>query len=420
MPPETTLTPAIAGVPVIVALGECPVILNETGRFGNMKSFEIFKSGKFTAKGGQQVDFSDADLSAIAAAYDPAVHEAPLVVGHPATDAPAYGWVRDLAFADGALVATPSDVDAAFSEMVLKGLFKKRSAAFYPPAHPSNPKPGNWSLKHVGFLGAEAPAVKGLKPVAFSGGDEGTVILEFSDRDELWSLASAFRSMAAMARGFREFLIAEKGQEEADRLASNWQIDELVGQSERISEKARDASPSFSEPTPEASVKTQQEIDTAAAALATRETALATREAELAARDAQFSEAARVTRHTENERVIDTLIAEGRFAPGMKPATLDFMDSLEAVTTIEFSEGAAKVKKTPAAFFAELLQTSGKVINFAEVSAAETTQAGALEFAAPDGAVVDEAQLQLHRKAEAYQASHPNTDYMAAVRAVSR
>ncbi|OYW21050.1 MAG: hypothetical protein B7Z43_11640, partial [Sphingomonas sp. 12-62-6] len=46
---------------------------------------------------------AEADLAATAAAYDPAKFEAPIVVGHPALDAPAYGWVRGLAFAEGTL-----------------------------------------------------------------------------------------------------------------------------------------------------------------------------------------------------------------------------------------------------------------------------------------------------------------------------
>ena len=80
-----------------------------------MKPFELFKAGKHTASGGASLSFSAEDLQAAVAAYDPAVHEAPIVVGHPKDNAPAYGWVKSLAFADGGLEAEPDQVDPAFA-----------------------------------------------------------------------------------------------------------------------------------------------------------------------------------------------------------------------------------------------------------------------------------------------------------------
>jgi glycerophosphoryl diester phosphodiesterase len=46
-------------------------------------------------------------VAACAAAYDPARHEAPIVIGHPATDDPAWGWIKSLTFSDGVLIAEP-------------------------------------------------------------------------------------------------------------------------------------------------------------------------------------------------------------------------------------------------------------------------------------------------------------------------
>lgn len=145
------------------------------------KPLQIFKPGRHAAMSGAVLDFSAGDLAASAAAYDPALSEAPIVVGHPATDLPAYGWVKSLAFADGGLEAEPDQVDPAFAEMVSAGRFKKISASFYPPESPRNPAPGVWYLRHVGFLGAQPPAVKGLRSPVFAGDDDGeTVELDFS------------------------------------------------------------------------------------------------------------------------------------------------------------------------------------------------------------------------------------------------
>ena len=102
-----------------------------------------------------------------------------IVVGHPVTDGPAYGWVKALNFAAGGLEAEPDQVDPAFAEMVAAGRFKKISASFYPPESPKNPVPGVYYLRHVGFLGAQPPAVKGLRAPSFAEGDE-AITLEFS------------------------------------------------------------------------------------------------------------------------------------------------------------------------------------------------------------------------------------------------
>ncbi|AMS32250.1 hypothetical protein AEM42_07260 [Betaproteobacteria bacterium UKL13-2] len=70
-----------------------------------MKRIHIFKQGKHTDRRGIAVDFTDSVLSESAASYDPAKHEAPMVVGHPKMDAPAYGWIKFVNFSDGNLFA---------------------------------------------------------------------------------------------------------------------------------------------------------------------------------------------------------------------------------------------------------------------------------------------------------------------------
>lgn len=129
---------------------------------------EIFKAGSHIDNIGNTRKFTLADLQAMAACYDPAKHEAPLTLGHPDYDKPAYGWVKGLqAMPDGRLMMQADQVDPAFAEGVKSGRFKKRSASFYTPNSPNNPAPGNWYLKHVGWLGAMPPAVKGLADASF-------------------------------------------------------------------------------------------------------------------------------------------------------------------------------------------------------------------------------------------------------------
>lgn len=139
------------------------------------KPITIFRSGRHVDAIGLEAAFSVADLTAIAEGYDPAIHEAPLVVGHPQTDGPAFGWVGSLTTDGTHLLAHPQQVDPGFAEMVASGRFKKISASFYTPASPRNPKPGQYYLRHVGFLGAQPPAIKGLPDARFADDGEGVV-----------------------------------------------------------------------------------------------------------------------------------------------------------------------------------------------------------------------------------------------------
>ena len=142
-----------------------------------MRRFEIFAAGQRTDSAGATRTFSVADLAATAAAYDPAQHEAPIVIGHPAGDDPAFGWIAGLDVEGDRLLARPAQVASSFAEQVGAGAYKKVSAAFYPPDSPRNPVPGVWYLRHVGFLGAMPPAVKGLRPVEFSDCEAGDLEL---------------------------------------------------------------------------------------------------------------------------------------------------------------------------------------------------------------------------------------------------
>ena len=82
---------------------------------------------------------SDAEIKAIAESYNPAKHKAPIVIGHPTLDAPAWGWVDQLTAVGGDLFATESKVDPAFAEMRTAGRYEQRSIALYAPADAGNP-----------------------------------------------------------------------------------------------------------------------------------------------------------------------------------------------------------------------------------------------------------------------------------------
>ncbi len=144
----------------------------------SLAPIHLFRAGIHRASDGSLYTVTDTHLAASAAGYNPALHEAPLVIGHPKHAAPAYGAVGRLAFAAPDLYAHPCNVEPSFAELVRAKRFSRVSASFYVPSSPDNPKPGVYYLRHVGFLGAQAPALKGLKPVDWGEQKSGVIEVE--------------------------------------------------------------------------------------------------------------------------------------------------------------------------------------------------------------------------------------------------
>ena len=185
------------------------------------RAIEVFKPGRHTASNGKTINFTLRDLQQIVSSYDPSKHEAPLVVGHPKHDAPAYGWTKALRInARDRLEVVPQQLDPQFAELVRKGSYKKRSISVYEPDNPQNPVPGVYYLRHVGFLGAQAPAVKGLREVEFAA--SGGLTFEFAASDLSGRLRGALDK-------FRELLgqLGEAGESE-DAAALTAELEQLA------------------------------------------------------------------------------------------------------------------------------------------------------------------------------------------------
>ncbi len=370
------------------------------------KTLHIFKPGRQTAMNGLTLEFSESDLAASAAAYDPAKHEAPIVIGHPKHDDPAYGWVKSLATADDGLQAEPHQVDAAFAELVEAGRYKKISASFYLPDAPNNPVPGVYYLRHVGFLGAQPPAVKGLKAAEFADAEEGVV--EFGD----WGM----ETNATLWRRMREWLLAKFGQETADQVIPDWQI-------ETISEAARqdDDTPRVAFADPEnaqagasPAKPTTEENHVTPEQAAALEAENAQLKQQLATAEADKQKQAAAKRHADNVAYAEQLIGDGKLAPKHKDAVVAFLNFSEADTTLEFGEGDAKQPLATA--FKTFLGDLPKVVEFSE-QATKRNAAGGQDGVAEFGESADPERLKQHQAIQAHMAEH-KVDYATAARAV--
>ncbi|GMV44494.1 MAG: hypothetical protein AMXMBFR64_62100 [Myxococcales bacterium] len=145
---------------------------------------EIFRAGDYP-----QGTFSATDLDQVIANYDPARHEAPLVIGHPQTDSPAFGWVESLRRAGEVLLAQFRQVPPTLRAAVDAGRWKKVSVRLR-----RDPERG-WELRHVGLLGAAAPAVEGLGPIQFDEQGEGVQLeVDFSQKEATVPTAEEIRA----------------------------------------------------------------------------------------------------------------------------------------------------------------------------------------------------------------------------------
>ncbi|SDQ17514.1 hypothetical protein [Pseudovibrio sp. Tun.PSC04-5.I4] len=343
------------------------------------KSIEVFRPGTFTSMAGTSFSATAEDLSALAARYDAASNPVPVVVGHPKTNDPAYGWVQSFSYdSDGErLIAEVGELDPAFAEAVEQGKFKKVSMSFFQPGASSNPAGDDLYPRHIGFLGATAPAVSGLKPVEFAGGDEDTLTIEFGER--------AFKDVASVFRRIREFFIEEHGLETADKVISDWEISwiddagrEPATVSSDFSTKQKD------DPMPG---KPKGNADFAA-----READLQTREANIKKREADATS-------KENEDFADSLITAGKLPTGNKPQVVALLDGLASNTeqTVSFADGAATKTSSLLEVTKSLLNNQPKIVEFGEANLGD------------DPAPSSEDTEDIAREAVSFQASQRDT-----------
>ena len=328
-----------------------------------MKRIAIFKVGTHTATNGQPMTASAAMLKSVADNYTPDTHEAPAVIGHPKDNHPAYAWAESLSFddGDGVLYANFSQVEPQFAQLIQDGRFKKRSASFYPPNHPSNPTPGTPYLRHVGFLGAQPPAVKGLKDFT-----------DFSDVDDLPTYE------------FTEFNPSTNHDPN--------QKDNPMGNQDE-----KDPTNNGANPATEDTKHTEQQ-----AALDEKEKALAAKEAAIAAREAAFAKREQDIKEADFSEFADALVKKGQIVPAEKDAVVSVMMDLDSADkTFDFAENGKEKKKTSVDVLKGVLGRLEATIDFSEHSADDPNNANKPEHGIHPKVTDDELDKQITDFAEA-------------------
>ena len=291
-------------------------------------------------RGGRQIDGNgrtwegDGLIEKALASFDTAKHEPPVVVGHPRHDAPAFGWVEGLKKEGDLLMAKFRDVVPEFTEAVKKGLYKKRSAAFYPDGR----------LRHVGFLGATPPAVKGLADVTFAEGEAAN--FEFSEE--------VSRPIEALDAEHKN-----QPEKEANMKFKEW----FKGVMEKVMAEIPDDGPA-----PAAGAFSEADLE--------RVKKQAADEAAKKERDkvtAEFAEKARLARHDQRRAEISSwcegMLAQGRLTPalvqfGVPEMLAAFAEKEDAIEFGEAKEKATLYDRFKALFEKEL----PKLVEFGEIA----------------------------------------------------
>lgn len=322
---------------------------------------EIFKAGVHTDMNGNTLTFTAQQLEDMVARYNDSAanenFEAPIVVGHPKHDNPAYGWIKRLEFADGTLKAIPHQVEESFKKLVNEGRYKKISVSLHAPDAENNPSKGAWMLKHVGFLGAVAPAVKGLKTANLSENDKSICFEQYASGD--FQFSEDIQDKAIDNEQLKKSLVAKISEfaEALFGMADAAQKD--------ISAQKNETNPNFNQSTKENEMAlTAEDIKKKEEEFAAKEAAFAEKETAFAAKEAE-------NHKVEVTAFAEELLKEGKITAAVKNSFVAFATTLKNTSDeVCFADSDGKDKKLSqfAAFkeFAEGLPTS---VEFAEKAA---------------------------------------------------
>ncbi|MDP0171073.1 peptidase [Glaesserella parasuis] len=327
-----------------------------------MNLIEIFKAGTRKDANGTEVTITVADLKQAVESYNVEFHEAPAVIGHPEHNRPAYAWVKRLELEGDILKAELDQIDPEFAEMVDKGRFKKVSASFYLANSPNNPKQGSLYLRHVGFLGAMPPAVKGLRNPVFAEGEEGVV--DFSD----WAEASLWRRL-------RDWIIGKHGQDEADQVLPDYLVSSIQEDAVREGMKriyqVPEPNPIFNEPK---KPKGERQMSMTPEEIAAMQAENAQLKAEKAQAEAEkVAEKLEATKE-DNASFCENLVTQGKLAPVAKDAALALLNcsaTMASGQVVNFNEGESIHSLTK-----KFLEAQPQIVQFGEVATKEKAYDG--------------------------------------------
>ena len=342
---------------------------------------EILKVGKWKDSTGKEHEFKEDDLKEIAENYEKRTNDAPVVIGHPKDNSPAFGWVEKLKAEGKVLKAKLKDLVPEFVDAVKKKMYKYVSISLYPDN----------KIRHIGFLGGVPPAVKGLKAVQFS--EQKYVSFEFAS-ENVW-VESKITTIANIFQRIRDFFIEKFGKEDTDKIIDTWDIDWLKEKAPEVPEIEEE---SFNEENKkevrmDELEKLKVKLKEAEDKLKEFSEKASEVEEENKKLKMQLAEFEKKQTEKEVSEFVEKLKEEGKILPYEEKVVKGMLLKLKnAEEKIEFAEGE---EKSMFDAFKEYLEKQERKVPLGEIGKDSTKEIKTEDF----GEHVDEKALELHKKA---------------------
>ena len=315
---------------------------------------EVFRADTKASKG-----LSAAHIAKAAELYDADKAPAPLVFGHPKNDSPSYGFISGLRAEGSKLFAKVKNIADEVVNSVKERRILGRSIAFWDPDHPSNPNPGHYSVRHLGLLAGQAPAIPNMSALRFS-----------ADETEL-----------------------ESDEPPADAVVFS------VEEPTRVQKITEEPPAPKGEKTVEV---TKEALEAAEARAAAAEKEAADLKAAEENRQREFAASEKTRRDGEDKAALDKAVAEGKVLPAER-ADFDALFAALPTQALTFSAG----EREPRQFLAEFID---KLPKRAPVGANDKTPVSPTEFSADRlGEAQNKADEALEANRERLRNAHKGT-----------
>lgn len=317
---------------------------------------DVFYVGKHTDSAGNTAQWTEKHLDEVVANFQ--ANTVPLVVGHPKTNSPSWGWVSAVRKTDDLRLEIKAEsVNPDFAKSVAAKTFPNRSVRFERTSD-------GVKMVHIGYLGGAAPALDGL-PWQFAGNEDETTTVEFSLN------VYTQRSFLDMFSRLRDWMIDSMSLEKANEILPDWMISHAR---EELGQLIDESDPYFSKTPkePDVSTFTQEQLDAAVQKAVSdaisgveskfskqlEDSTKRAEEAEKANAAAAFAQTVK-----DCQSIVDEQVAAGHLTPANAAGMAQFMAHLKVdeESNFEFAapDGKSNVTKSAFEFAQNLVKNLG-------------------------------------------------------------
>jgi hypothetical protein len=343
---------------------------------------EAFSAGTHTDSTGDTATWTKDDLQKIATTYNEksAIQPAPVCIGHPLDNSPAFGWIKKAYVEGDKLKLKLHQLNKNFVDCLRNHAYKNRSISMY----------DDGTIRHVAFLGAMQPAVKGLAPLQFnehgsyktySFSEEKTMadVIDKVDVEEIKKENQFFNRLLKkfgfdVAKAKMEFAEFAKPNVEALEGGTAVKEKESTSESENaetIDTETKDAkvAPASITVDKEAQAKDKEESGKISQENEALKGEVAALKSEVEALRKQVTEQVASKAASDKKSFCEGLVRDGKLRPADLEESIknlearEYIDSLH--TTRSFSEG--KPSKSSVETYMDYLAAQPKIIEFGEV-----------------------------------------------------